>query len=193
MQIICRVFAAWKEESCGFYYDDEASSSTACTAALYLASITQPAAGIGFFIIFLVVSPGAWEHLVHYTGGMVCSTKIKSSKFQVAANSSINDSENNTVSNNPFQNSACSNPSNGNVALAGPLSITSDPEEFYREGSLGSLSTSQEKDWRLFDEYELTQEISRIYHPAPGSDGANSNTSPFHASEFGISHRTSRT
>lgn len=59
VQIITRFGAAWYELAYGFNTDWNPSYSTLQQASLMVYSLTLPSAGIGFFIVFFLVTPGS--------------------------------------------------------------------------------------------------------------------------------------
>eukprot|EP01034_Spumella_vulgaris_P039812 gene39812-49200_t len=64
VQIVSRAGAAWYEFAYGFDTDSYSSDmSTTQTIALYFYGMCVPTAGIGYFLVFLIVQPAAYLHL----------------------------------------------------------------------------------------------------------------------------------
>jgi uncharacterized membrane protein len=59
LQVLTRAFVSYYEYKYGFNYHLQAEFHLAHQVALILYVLTLPAAGVGFFIIFMLVSPGA--------------------------------------------------------------------------------------------------------------------------------------
>jgi hypothetical protein len=65
VQIVSRAGAAWYELAYGFDTDSySADLSLTQTISLYFYGICVPTAGIGYFLVFLIVQPAAYEHLM---------------------------------------------------------------------------------------------------------------------------------
>ncbi len=65
VQIVSRAGAAWYEFAYGFTSDSysKRDMSPTQTISLYFYGICVPTAGIGYFIVFLIVQPAAYQHL----------------------------------------------------------------------------------------------------------------------------------
>jgi hypothetical protein len=63
IQIVTRVFVSFYEYKYGHDYDFDVSDPLRRRVALVLYILTLPSAGLGFFVIFMVVSPGAFRAL----------------------------------------------------------------------------------------------------------------------------------
>ena len=75
VQIMCRVGVAWYEGITGTTgYDNlyPEGSPLSTKIAFYLYSITQPSAGIGYFVVFLCVSPGSYREFKKAVGRVLC-------------------------------------------------------------------------------------------------------------------------
>ena len=64
IQIITRLAASWYETKYGYTYNYLYSYSIIEKFSIILYSITFPSAGIGYFLIFLIVTPGAYIHFI---------------------------------------------------------------------------------------------------------------------------------
>ncbi len=65
IQVITRVCVSYHELKYGYGYDYTASSSPYYKSSCILYALTLPSAAIGYFIVFLTVTPGAWSHFLN--------------------------------------------------------------------------------------------------------------------------------
>jgi hypothetical protein len=75
VQLITRLGVAWYEyisNTDGFDYDYDPNKAIGYQIAYFVYIVTQPSAGIGFFIIFMLVSPGAYRTMREYFLSMIC-------------------------------------------------------------------------------------------------------------------------
>lgn len=66
VQVICRIGAAWYEFSYGYAqsFGDTSMMPALQQASLVLYTLTLPSAGLGYFIVFILVTPGAMDELL---------------------------------------------------------------------------------------------------------------------------------
>jgi hypothetical protein len=154
VQVITRLGVAWYEYKYGHNYSYSPDISTSEKIALFLYVTTLPAAGLGYFVIFMSMSPGAWttlkKDLLHPLINNCCIIglrKIRKCIFGYDDEPLMNGdhmSSNKVFSNNGIDSSSGSRFTSGSLLTSG--------EEGYRESEYTSYS----------DE-EATDEIMRLY------------------------------
>lgn len=159
VQVLTRVFPTWNEFQYGVLnYNYNTNLPIDQQTAVLGMAITEPCAGIFFFIIFLSVSPGSFALLRKQIRNILlkfpscCFSQDKASRT-IDMYASEGGEGTGNISTNPF---------NDSINIIG---ISSFSDNTSLRTSVLSLGISGDrKDVRQMDEYELVKEIERLYH-----------------------------
>jgi hypothetical protein len=72
IQVLSRIGVSYYENIYGHEYKFDSSSSLKKKLALLWYVVSLPSAGLGFFVVFLVVTPGAYRHFRKHILGLCC-------------------------------------------------------------------------------------------------------------------------
>jgi hypothetical protein len=177
------VWASWYEFQFGFsYVDDDSQVTLSYRIALVSGSITTPLAGLGFFLVFIVVSPPARCALLQLMGYFVVQptrspdamddpygTDTKATKRKKTSPKSTGGDDNGSTSssstlNTPF---AAMDYERRDSALTKDRS--SNNTQLSTSSSWVRPRLSTEGPYDLMDEDELCSEIDRLRAAGPAS------------------------
>lgn len=163
VQVLTRVCVAYYEEIYGHDYDYQSSFTLKKKISTLLYLLTLPSAGLGFFIVFLVVSPGAIEQMQEDWNWCMtqCFGEVCYGQFRRRLSSTYQDGD-------PIFPATPASP--GRVGYDdGRESEMSRPTELsWHESSLTNARSDSSKERRKgryddLDEDELSSEITRMY------------------------------
>lgn len=158
--IITRFATSFYEQIYGYDNNYNASGSVAYKITLFLYAITLPSAGIGFFLIFIWVTPGAASHLKRKWIGLwrLCFPQYFDNTMTSNLTSSSSNAIDGIVVHSKSENDASGHPEEIESRFSASLHIDVEPSE------------NMSIDYSGYDEQHLTSEISRIYSIGTGVD-----------------------
>lgn len=154
VQVLSRLAAAWYEAKYNsgddFTYNSAESVQEKISMIIY--ALTLASAGIGFFIIFVIVTPGAWEHLIeimkYLFNTMIGRTGTPDPDEEVIVRESY---ERKSTTNELWR------PATESSGTSKPYSSS-----MFTGSTTETLNTVEEVDYNTYDEWKLTKEIKTI-------------------------------
>eukprot|EP01034_Spumella_vulgaris_P026192 gene26192-32729_t len=182
VQICTWIGAAWYEFEYGFTissFDGEGRKSTMQLVCIYVDAICSPSAGLGFFVIFLVVQPTAYAHLVFHVKKAFHCLRPEDNMRHVHKRSFANSDfmYNRTKSSeSTVQASSTMNPHHhfNELLIAGGSGNSPTPDDHHPQNSDDRLDSSEVCD--ELDEDELALQMEDKYS-VQGSNAGAANSS----------------